>query len=766
MAYPGTTNEERAAAGDIFAYGGNTLNANGQAIKSNTPVPTGSSSSSPVLLSTTQAAETVQAGQQTLDQISGSSGAIDARYQKLPTESIEQYNARVKQYYSQPPTNTGGNQQGNPAGGSNVGGAPGSNLPAPVTGDGNVSYINPATNQVQSFTASSLTPDQVDSLQSQGYHIMDSNGTVPNWITSGDTQLGRKNLEAKQAETEYNSLKDQLSSFTISDSQLAQQIQGITAQWDARIADMKNINNRREQGLNTTGLRLGSKYTGGSGGVFGGIISEEERQGVARIGELEGAKQAAIAAAREAARTKNWEVFSIQLTAAEKAYTAKQEEVAALNKASAEQSKKVREQATQASRDGAIASLMEQGVVDPTKILDYLNYDDQGHLIGDFTAKEVGDAVTSLAKANGLSTDKLTGEVGNFYRLKQSNNLPTSISSLPEVDQAAAYLKMVKAAETAPAQPSIHSVAGVGLVQVAPDGSVKVLMHTPGSDTNQNINSGNVDYSSFLSGRTKTQQTAFSTLPENDKASVAQLVNGDALISDLVKSRGAQGTADINRLIQEATKIDPSFSINTNKIRYDFMQGWNNPNGKTGTARNAINTALGHLADFKVNADKLDAGSIKKLNNVKNILTRETGDPKVLQLRTDINALASEIATIYKGGQPSEKEIANWESTIAADFSKAQFKGVSEEITRLLSSKITASRYQYQSTMGKPYPLSIIDPDKRQALLDAGIDVEAFAKENIPFSSSNITSSNHNGITLPGASGSVGSSYGGITLPH
>ncbi len=239
-----------------------------------------------------------------------------------------------------------------------------------------------------------------------------------------------------------------------------------------------------------------------------------------------------------------------------------------------------------------------------------------------------------------------------------------------------------------------------------------------------------VDYSGFLQSRTPQQIIAFNALPTSDKGVVAQLVNGDALLTDIVKSRGASGTKDIQKYIDEATSIDPTFSVNNNKVRYTFMQGWNNPNGKSSTTRNALNTALGHLADFKTNADALDSGAIKRLNSVSNILTTETGDPKVLRLRTDINALATEVATAYKGGQPTEAEIKNWEQTIAADFSKAQFKGVTDELTKLLSSKITASRYQFKSTMGYEYGQSIIDPDKKQLLINAGVSPDVFPQEN------------------------------------
>lgn len=241
------------------------------------------------------------------------------------------------------------------------------------------------------------------------------------------------------------------------------------------------------------------------------------------------------------------------------------------------------------------------------------------------------------------------------------------------------------------------------------------------------------DYSGLISSRTPEQAANFDKIPEADKSVVAQLISGDALLSDIVKSKGPAGTNDIKRYVNEATAIDPTFSINNNKVRFEFLRKWNDPNAKSSIMRNSINTSLGHLADFKTNADALNSSAIRKLNSVKNILSTETGDPAVLKIRTDIGALASEIATIYKNGvSPSETEIQDWRNTLAADFSKSQFQGVADEVAKLLSSKITATRYQYKSTMGFEYGQSLIDPDKRQALLDAGIAPQSLVKESIP----------------------------------
>lgn len=238
-------------------------------------------------------------------------------------------------------------------------------------------------------------------------------------------------------------------------------------------------------------------------------------------------------------------------------------------------------------------------------------------------------------------------------------------------------------------------------------------------------------YGDFKKGLTPQGLKAFENLKGNDKSSVSQLVSGDALVTDLVKARGQQGSREIERLTKLAKEIDPSFSVNQNKIRYEYKKQWDTDavKGNVGT-KNAINTALGHLADLKEASTKLPQADLQKLNSVQNILYKETGDPAVTDFRLALTAVATEVAKVYKGGVPNEGEIEDWKKSLAANFSKDQFEGVFNVTSKLLSSKITALRYGYKSTMGKEYDGTVIDPEKKDALINAGINPEAIAKEN------------------------------------
>lgn len=240
-------------------------------------------------------------------------------------------------------------------------------------------------------------------------------------------------------------------------------------------------------------------------------------------------------------------------------------------------------------------------------------------------------------------------------------------------------------------------------------------------------------YGEFKSTLGEQGLKAFDMLKNSDKSAVMQLVGGDILIADLVKSRGKEGTAEVKRLTALATKVDPTYSPTTEKIRYEYKKNWelDNTKGNVGT-KTAINTALGHLADLSTSAKKLPEGTVRKMNSVKNVLSKEFGDPAVTDFRINLNALATELARVYKGGVPNEGEILEWQKSLAENFSKKQFDGAFNKTSELLTSKLTALRYGYKSAMGREYPQSIIDPDKRQALIDAGIDVNSIAKEKLP----------------------------------
>ena len=268
--------------------------------------------------------------------------------------------------------------------------------PLPKTEPPKITFLN-ENNQRTDLTGEAITPEAYQNLLNQGYFAIESSGNLPSWASVGDITSGRAQVQLQQAKKEKDDLIAGMSKFMVSDETLNNQIQSISALYDTRIRDMEDINRRRTESVKTLGVRLGSRYTGGEGGMFGGIITEEERQGANRITELQAKKQEAITEAKEAARTKNWSVYEKMITQAENAYKEQKDTVVEMNKKIIEQNKKIQEQKIRSSRDSVITDLIGQGITDSTTLLDFLNfYEDGTPTGGDFTFEEVNKILEKL----------------------------------------------------------------------------------------------------------------------------------------------------------------------------------------------------------------------------------------------------------------------------------------------------------------------------------------------------------------------------------
>lgn len=262
----------------------------------------------------------------------------------------------------------------------------------------------------------------------------------------------------------------------------------------------------------------------------------------------------------------------------------------------------------------------------------------------------------------------------------------------------------------------------------------------------------------FLQGAPQSQIDAYNSLPPIQQSNVSNLVTGQALLSDLVTSKGVAGQNQRQQLIANAQKVDPTFSENTNKIRYAYNKDWNDATSSVGQTKVAINTALGHLADVSQMASQLTPSDLRMINSTSNWWKMQNGDPAITNLQFGLNNLADEIATAYKGGQPSQGEIDAQLASLGTQFSQAQFKGVFNTAAQFLSSKISSLNYNYKSTMGTVPPDPVINPDVRQNLVNAGIDPSVISPDPVTpaqqqfgsqLSKFGITDSGNNTLSIP-----------------
>jgi hypothetical protein len=206
-----------------------------------------------------------------------------------------------------------------------------------------ITLINPDTEQTISFDDAGGSKKSIQQYLNSGYQLSEASGTIPSWLipaSGGSNGTSDGMSELNKAKNEFEDLSDKLKNFSVDgDPVLEGQLSGITNKWDARIKQMERIGETRVAALTQTGIRTGSRYTGGTGGVFGSIISEEERQGVERVAGLEADKQEALANARQAYTEQKWAQYSKLVDVAETKYKAQLDTLKELNRAQEAQDK-------------------------------------------------------------------------------------------------------------------------------------------------------------------------------------------------------------------------------------------------------------------------------------------------------------------------------------------------------------------------------------------------------------------------------------------
>jgi hypothetical protein len=297
-------------------------------------------------------------------------------------------------------------------------------------------FINDNGQEIQ-FTQSQYSdPTNQKFLQDNGY-VQSKAEFNTDYVSNKDTMTD----EVSSYNTALEELTKNMTDYNVdTDPEYIAKVNSIKSQFSTLIDQAKKTNAGRMGSLTSLGLRLGT--TQYAGVTQTGITGEEFTQANQRIATLNQQEADAISSARSAFQSGKWEEFNNQMSAVTKVRDAKAKELDDYNTKLATSINKIQDAQIQSSRDDAIGSLLTQGVTDVATMLDYLNYDDKGNKVGDFTSKEVADTMKNFATDIGVgSLDKLTGETKNFSILKDSGLLPKSITSLPADQQLGAFLK-------------------------------------------------------------------------------------------------------------------------------------------------------------------------------------------------------------------------------------------------------------------------------------------------------------------------------------
>lgn len=139
--------------------------------------------------------------------------------------------------------------------------------------------------------------------------------------------------------------------------------------------------------------------------------------------------------------------------------------------------------------------------------------------------------------------------------------------------------------------------------------------------------------------------------------------------------------------------------------------------GKLGINVNALNTGIGHTGDAMQAYSKLQNTDVAALNKPINWLKRNTNNPDIVALDANLNALAGELATIFKGSSGTDQEIKHWLDVLGTDLTPIQANSAITKIGELLTSRIDAIKYQQENVMQQmPSERKLVSPKSEKIM--------------------------------------------------
>ena len=498
---------------------------------------------------------------------------------------------------------------------------------------------------------------------------------------SGTTTTGSLSTGNADYDAQLRLIDSMRGSADASTQAMLDQIRSSYGQKEQALAD---IQSRQKAGLQHSLTAAGvDRYAPGSAI---NLVSNVERQNLLAMNDLQAQENAAIAQANAAKANKDYELLGKQLDIISNARKEKQTLAQKVIDQQLEDLKTQRKTQREAQIGSDVASQANNGLAsisDISKALAGKGY----------SPSEIKDAYDNLFPTG-------SGVIGEYQLYKK------------EGGQAKTLLDFMRLKEQATAKPTTTgTTGGAGIT---------------------------TDNSAFVATLQPNQASAFNKLSALDQSNVAQLLNGDVLLSDLMASRGVQGSATRQELLNKARSVDPTFSENENKQRYAYKVKWNDPNGKYAQTRTGINTAMYHLARLNELTQGLanngDFQRANSLNNfiAKNVNSSRPADPNnpngptvaevIAQFKDTVSLLATEVARAYKGGVPDKDEIQQQVNSINENQPKNILQAIINNKGKLMSGLLASQQNEYKKTMGRYPDEPVLNADTLKELKDAGVD--------------------------------------------
>lgn len=173
-----------------------------------------------------------------------------------------------------------------------------------------------------------------------------------------------------------------------------------------------------------------------------------------------------------------------------------------------------------------------------------------------------------------------------------------------------------------------------------------------------------------------------------------------------------------NKVLQLVGEYDPTFDATNYKTRASTRKDFTS--GKAANNIRSLNTAIGHLNSLEEAAKGLNNGGFPLWNYIANKSLKETGDPRVVQFNNAANAVAGELATIFKNTSGTDQEIKAWRDQLSSSSSPAQINASLHQLIQLMGSRMNALNYQWKEGMGRARDFHLLSPESIQILNGIG----------------------------------------------
>lgn len=222
-------------------------------------------------------------------------------------------------------------------------------------------------------------------------------------------------------------------------------------------------------------------------------------------------------------------------------------------------------------------------------------------------------------------------------------------------------------------------------------------LKNPSDATNQKTMSMHNLRSNDITAYEAQKSAVSADLSPDEESLVNALKSYDLDPSKLPGGMSKEGQASRKKIIAAAFS-DPNYDMKKYPARAATYKSWTS--GPMQINNNGITTVTRHMMELEPALKELENGNLKKFNELWNSSSTQFGVPDTNNADVIAQAVASEMAKVYKGNaSPTQDEIAEWKSKIATSLSGKQQKGLVDTMSHLLYGKITSNAQNYSRTM-------------------------------------------------------------------